>query len=133
MANTIIVGGQHGDEGKGKIIDFLLKILSFEVNVRYQGGDNAGHTVVDEEGNKYALHLIPSGILDPSIINGLMNKVAFKPQRFLEEVYGLRERGVEVSPENLFVSDRALLNLPSYPFLDGAAGGKIGTTKRGIG
>lgn len=135
MANTVLFGAQWGDEGKGKIIDVLTAQADWVV--RYQGGNNAGHTVeIGEE--KYVLHLIPSGILhhDKKCIIG--NGVVVDIVALLEELDGLRARGI--SPEGrLFLSDRAHLVFPYHRNLDEVregrlqAGDKIGTTKRGIG
>lgn len=134
MANTILVGAHWGDEGKGKIIDFLTG--SVDIVVRSQGGNNAGHTVYDGP-NKYVLHLIPSGILRPGKTCVIGNGVVIDPVSFVEELEGLREKGIKVG-KNLLISDRAHLVFPYHRLLDEhreAAKGKqkIGTTKRGIG
>jgi len=134
MANMCVVGLQWGDEGKGKIIDLCTE--EFDVIVRYQGGNNAGHTVV--VGNdKFVLHLVPSGVLHEGKLNVIGNGVVFDPPEFLQEVEGLRERGIEIG-ENLKVSDRTHVVLPYHKVLDRlrekSLGGKeIGTTGRGIG
>jgi adenylosuccinate synthase len=135
MPNTILVGAQWGDEGKGKIIDFLTE--KAEIVVRSQGGNNAGHTVI-VDGTKYVLHLIPSGILRPSTRCVIGNGVVLDPVAVAGEIEGLRARGVSVTPENLLISDAAHLVLPYHRQLDEArelarGSGKIGTTKRGIG
>src|SRR3989344_6201784 len=129
MANTIVIGMQWGDEGKGKLVDILSE--SHDAVVRYQGGANAGHTVVID-GKKYALHLIPSGILRNKL-NILGNGVVIDPFKFLEEIDSLKENGIEVTPENLVVSGNAHLTLPYHTKLDEMTSGKVGTTKRGIG
>ena len=99
MATAVIVGAQWGDEGKGKIIDYLAK--KADVVVRGQGGNNAGHTiVVDNE--KYALHLIPSGILYKNTINIIGNGVVFDPEGFIEEIEGLNNRGINT--DNIYIS-----------------------------
>lgn len=134
MATTVLVGAQWGDEGKGKIIDVLTE--QADVVVRYQGGNNAGHTVeVGDE--KYVLHLIPSGILYPGKLNVIGNGVVVDPVALLEEVDHLQSRGIVVNG-NLLVSNRAHLVFPYHRLLDAIreeqkGKGKIGTTKRGIG
>jgi adenylosuccinate synthase len=135
MANTILVGAQWGDEGKGKIIDFLTE--KAEIVVRSQGGNNAGHTVI-VGGTKYVLHLIPSGILRSGTVCVIGNGVVLDPVSLAGEITGLRAKGITVSPENLLISDAAHLVLPYHRKLDEArelarGSGKIGTTKRGIG
>ena len=134
MANTILVGAQWGDEGKGKIIDVLT--ANADIVVRSQGGNNAGHTVI-EGGQKYILHLIPSGILRRGKVCVIGNGVVIDPVALVGEVNGLRELGVKIG-KNLLISDCAHLVLPYHRALDeqrelrqGRA--KIGTTKRGIG
>lgn len=133
MPNTCIVGVQWGDEGKGKIVDLLAGDYDFVV--RYQGGCNAGHTVVigDEE---FILHLIPSGVLHPGVVCVIGNGVVVDPVVLLEEIEALRKRGIEVD-ENLKISDRAHIVLPYHKRLDAASEKKrgekkIGSTLRGI-
>ena len=133
MSTLAIVGTQWGDEGKGKIIDYLAGRA--DMVIRAQGGNNAGHTVVDN-GKKYALHLIPSGILNPKAQNIIGNGVAFDPEGFFEEVESLEAEGV--SMKNLFLSDRAHIVFQYHKIIDGlneeALGKKsIGTTNKGIG
>ncbi|MEI6085550.1 MAG: adenylosuccinate synthase [Verrucomicrobiota bacterium] len=131
MATTVLVGVQFGDEGKGKIIDVLTE--QADVVVRYQGGNNAGHTV--EVGTeKYVLHLIPSGILYPGKLNVIGNGVVVDPLALLEEINHLQSRKIAVDG-NLLVSNRAHLVLPYHRVLDAIReqSNKIGTTKRGIG
>lgn len=133
MSTVVIVGTQWGDEGKGKVIDYLSS--QADVVVRGQGGNNAGHTVVVGD-QKYALHLIPSGILYPNTINIIGNGVVFDPEGFLKEVDGLEGRGI--STKNIFVSDRAHVVMPYHRVIDALAEDKrgdqkIGTTKKGIG
>ena len=135
MANTILVGAQWGDEGKGKIIDVLTE--QAEVVVRSQGGNNAGHTVI-VKGQKFVLHLIPSGILRKGVKNVIANGVVVDPVSLVSEIEGLRKLGVKVTGNNLFLSETAHLVLPYHRELDGAremlkGKNKIGTTKRGIG
>jgi adenylosuccinate synthase len=134
MANTILVGAQWGDEGKGKIIDVLTS--NADVVVRSQGGNNAGHTVI-HRGAKYVLHLIPSGILRRGKMCVIGNGVVIDPVALTGEIDGLRAQGVTIK-NNLLISDCAHLVLPYHRVLDeqrellkGRA--KIGTTKRGIG
>src|ERR1700747_448671 len=134
MANTILVGAQWGDEGKGKIIDVLT--TKADVIVRSQGGNNAGHTIV-HGGKTYILHLIPSGILRRGKVCVIGNGVVVDPIALVSEIEQLRRAGVKVS-KNLLVSDCAHLVLPYHRALDEQrelrkGHGKIGTTKRGIG
>jgi adenylosuccinate synthase len=135
MSNVVIVGAQWGDEGKGKIVDFLTE--DADVVIRAQGGNNAGHTVISE-GVKYVLHLIPSGILWPGKSCIIGNGVVLDPVALLGEIDGLAEQGITVSPDRLLISDRAHLVLPYHRALDAVSesslgNNKIGTTKRGIG
>ena len=133
--NTIIIGSQWGDEGKGKMIDFLTE--SADVVARGQGGNNAGHTVI-ANGKKYILHLVPSGILWPDKLCVIGNGVVLDPIGLVEEINELRGQGVTITKDNLLISDRAHVVLPFHKEMDAAqesALGKkaIGTTKRGIG
>jgi adenylosuccinate synthase len=133
--NTIVNGLQWGDEGKGKIVDFLTE--SADLVVRGQGGNNAGHTVIVGE-NKYILHLVPSGILWGEKMNVIGNGVVMDPVGLVAEFEKLRGLGVTITPDNLLISDRAHVVLPYHRDLDAAqeeARGKfsIGTTRRGIG
>ncbi|MEO8353175.1 MAG: adenylosuccinate synthase [Chthoniobacteraceae bacterium] len=135
MANTILVGAQWGDEGKGKIIDFLTE--QADIVVRSQGGNNAGHTVL-VAGKKYVLHLIPSGILRPGKMCVIGNGVVIDPVAVADEIDGLLAQKIKVTPKNLMISDGAHVVLPYHRLLDEqreASKGKkkIGTTKRGIG
>lgn len=133
MSGLAIVGSQWGDEGKGKIIDYLA--VKADMVVRAQGGNNAGHTVVID-GKKYALHLIPSGVLNPDAVNIIGNGVAFDTEGFLNEIQGLRADGINTS--NIFISDRAHMVFPYHKRFDALmeeARGEdgIGTTRKGIG
>lgn len=133
MPVTAIVGAQWGDEGKGRIIDYLAQ--EADVVIRFQGGDNAGHTVINRFG-KHALHLIPSGVFNPATQNIIGTGCVVNPQSLLAELDGLSAAGVTL--DNLWISSRAQMLLPYHRTLDlleEAARGKdtIGTTKRGIG
>ena len=135
MANTILVGAQWGDEGKGKIIDVLTE--DADIVVRYAGGNNAGHTVI-VAGQKFVLHLIPSGILRAGKTCVIGNGVVLDPIGLVTEMEGLEKLGVKVTPDNFLISETAHVVLPYHRELDGArelakGNGKIGTTKRGIG
>lgn len=135
MANTVIIGAQWGDEGKGKIVDMLS--AQSQVIVRFQGGANAGHTIKDGA-REVVLHLIPSGILWPDVMCIIGNGVVLDPEVFLEEIDSLAAQGFNVAPERLALSPAAHLILPYHKLLDTArearrAGQKIGTTGRGIG
>ncbi len=135
MPITVILGAQWGDEGKGKVTDLLA--AEADIVVRFGGGDNAGHTVtVGTE--RFALHLIPSGILYPRVTCLLGGEMVVNPRRLLTEMDALAARGVDVSPIRLKLSGRAHLILPYHIALDGAAeaargGAALGTTRRGIG
>jgi adenylosuccinate synthase len=135
MANSIVVGAQWGDEGKGKIVDYLTE--HSDVVVRAQGGSNAGHTVISE-GVKHVLHLVPSGILWPTKLNVIGNGVVLDPIGLCEEIAKHRGNGVVITPQNLLISDCAHLAMPYHQGLDKAreanrGAKKIGTTGRGIG
>ena len=134
MANTAIVGINWGDEGKGRMVDLLTE--DFDVVVRYQGGGNAGHTVINELG-KFALHLLPSGVFRRGVVNILGNGVALDPENLWREIQDVTAKGVSITPENLKISDRASLLLPWHRQLDGLeearlADKKFGSTKQGI-
>lgn len=135
MANFAVVGAQWGDEGKGKVVDILAP--KFDFVVRYQGGHNAGHTVVFE-GERFALHVMPSGIFQEGTTNIIGNGVVVEPFSLIKEIEGLRSRGVAVTPENLKISDRAHIIMPYHGIIDRfrdshSGERKIGTTGRGIG
>ena len=134
MGNAAIVGINWGDEGKGRMVDLLTN--DYDVVVRYQGGGNAGHTVVNEHG-KFALHLLPSGIFREGVMNVLGNGVALDPENLWKEIEQITSQGVAITPENLMISDRASLLLPWHRELDGLeearlADKKFGSTKQGI-
>ncbi|MFC1517681.1 adenylosuccinate synthetase [Candidatus Margulisiibacteriota bacterium] len=136
MSVDVIVGTQWGDEGKGKVTDLLAE--NKDLVVRYQGGNNAGHTVVVGD-NTFKLHLIPSGILFPKTICIIGNGVVIDPEILIKEITGLKERGISVTPDNLKISGSAHIILPKHKKLDQQqendrkADQKIGTTGRGIG
>ncbi|SES78475.1 adenylosuccinate synthase [Oceanicella actignis] len=135
MANVVVVGAQWGDEGKGKLVDWLSERA--DVIVRFQGGHNAGHTLVID-GEVYKLSLLPSGIVRKGKLSVIGNGVVLDPWALLDEMERLRAKGVEITPENFAVAENAPLILPVHRDLDvmreAAAGkGKIGTTGRGIG
>ena len=134
MSNCAIVGINWGDEGKGRMVDLVT--ADYDVVVRYQGGGNAGHTVVNDRGT-FALHLLPSGIFREGVVNILGNGVALDCENLLAEMNTLRAAGVSITPENLKISDRASLLLPWHRELDGLeearlADKKYGSTKQGI-
>ena len=133
MKTVAIVGSQWGDEGKGKVIDYLA--TQADVVVRGQGGNNAGHTLVVGS-KKFALRLIPSGVLNPNTVNVIGNGIVFDPKGFLEEIEMLKKDDIDTS--NIKISDRAHVVFPYHKELDGLAeeargDNKIGTTKKGIG
>ncbi|MBI1390552.1 MAG: adenylosuccinate synthase [bacterium] len=135
MSVVVTVGCQWGDEGKGKIIDFLCS--GADLVSRHQGGNNAGHTI-HADGKKFVFHLIPSGILNPNALNLIGNGVVVDPFVFIEELDHLAEQGVDVTPDRMKISGQAHLILPYHRLIDelnekrlGREG--IGTTKRGIG
>ena len=135
MSSVILIGSQWGDEGKGKITDYLAE--EAEYVVRYQGGNNAGHTVIVGE-EEYKLHLIPSGIIYPGTKCMIGNGVVVDPGVLLEEMEYLEEKGIHVTPDNLKISLHAHMIMPYHKILDGLeeekrGNAKIGTTKRGIG
>ena len=135
MKNIVVVGSQWGDEGKGKIVDWLSE--QADVVIRFQGGHNAGHTLVID-GKTYKLRLLPSGIVRKDKISIIGNGVVVDPWALLDEIEEIKLKGVQVSPKNLIISESANLILPFHKEMDeireDAAGkAKIGTTRRGIG
>lgn len=135
MGNVAVIGAQWGDEGKGKIVDWLS--ARAEVIVRFQGGHNAGHTLVID-GKVYKLSLLPSGVVRSGKLSVIGNGVVVDPWHLIGEIEKLRGEGVAIGPDNLIVAENAVLILPFYAEIDKAreearAGGKIGTTGRGIG
>ena len=134
MSNCAIAGINWGDEGKGRMVDLLTE--NYDVVVRFQGGGNAGHTVINEKG-KFALHLLPSGIFRDGVVNILGNGVALDPQNLWDEMQEVIKNGVPLTPENLKISDRASLLLPWHRELDELEevrlkDKKYGSTKQGI-
>ena len=135
MGNVVVVGAQWGDEGKGKIVDWLSNRA--DVVVRFQGGHNAGHTLL--VGNvEYKLSLLPSGVVRPGKLSIIGNGVVVDPWALVAEIEVMREKGLDISPQNLRLADNAALILPSHGALDRAreerrGEKKIGTTGRGIG
>ena len=135
MKNVVVIGSQWGDEGKGKIVDWLSS--QADIIARFQGGHNAGHTLVID-GVTYKLRLLPSGIVRKNKISIIGNGVVIDPWALLEEINEMIDKGVEINPENLIISETASLILPFHKEMDeireDAAGkAKIGTTRRGIG
>jgi adenylosuccinate synthase len=136
MANVVVVGAQWGDEGKGKIVDWLS--VAADVVVRFQGGHNAGHTLV-VDGQTYKLALLPSGIVRPGKLSVIGNGVVLDPYHLIDEIDKIRALGVEVTPNNLKIAENVPLILALHRELDAFresadfGGVKIGTTKRGIG
>jgi adenylosuccinate synthase len=137
MTNVVVVGSQWGDEGKGKIVDWLSERA--DIVVRFQGGHNAGHTLVID-GKVYKLSLLPSGVVRQGKLAVIGNGVVIDPHALVGEIDKLREQGVEVTPDNLRIADNATLILSLHRELDGIredaasnSGTKIGTTRRGIG
>ncbi len=135
MANVVVVGAQWGDEGKGKIVDWLSERA--DVIARFQGGHNAGHTLVID-GEVFKLHALPSGVVRPGKLSVIGNGVVLDPWHLLEEIETIRAQGVEISPATLMIAENAPLILPLHRDLDRireerAGKAKIGTTGRGIG
>ncbi len=131
MKNVAVIGTQWGDEGKGKTVDVLAQNPKYEAVVRYQGGNNAGHTVI-VDGQRHAFHIIPSGILYPNKTCVIGNGVIINPEVLLKEIKTLESK-VGNNHAKLLISGKAHIIMPYHMIRDGIAGGKIGTTKRGIG
>lgn len=132
---TAVVGINWGDEGKGRMVDLLAS--QYDIVARYQGGNNAGHTVVNERG-RFILNLLPSGILRPETVNVMGPGMVIDLQHLNKELDNLASQGVEIGPENLRISDRATVCMPYHPLLDGLeedrmGAKKQGSTRRGIG
>jgi len=135
MSNIVVVGTQWGDEGKGKIVDWLSN--KADLVVRFQGGHNAGHTLVIDD-NVFKLSLLPSGIVRDNTIVLIGNGVVIDPFHLAKEIKQLEEKNIKITPENLIISDSAFLILPIHQLIDNIRENKqslnkIGTTGRGIG
>ena len=135
MANVVVVGSQWGDEGKGKIVDWLSE--QADIVVRFQGGHNAGHTLVID-GITYKLSLLPSGVVRPGKLSVIGNGVVIDPRALLEEIDRLKGQGIDVTPQNLRIAENATLILPLHQELDTIRESsnmltRVGTTRRGIG
>src|SRR5262249_6467062 len=135
MANVVVVGSQWGDEGKGKIVDWLSE--QADIVVRFQGGHNAGHTLVID-GITYKLSLLPSGVVRPGKLSAVSNRVLINPIAMHEEIDRLKGQGIDVAPQRLRVPDTATLSLPLHQELDTIRESssmltRVGTTRRGIG
>jgi len=135
MANVVVVGSQWGDEGKGKIVDWLSE--QADIVVRFQGGHNAGHTLVID-GSTYKLSLLPSGVVREAKLSVIGNGVVIDPQALIDEIAQLKKQGIVVTPDTLRIAENATLILPLHRELealreDEKAATRIGTTKRGIG
>ena len=134
MSNCAVVGINWGDEGKGRMVDLIAS--DFDIVIRYQGGNNAGHTVINEYG-KFALHLIPSGIFSKGVVNVLGNGVVIDLEHLWSEIASLKEAGIEITPENFKISNRATIVFPFHRALDGLEEARLkdkkyGSTLRGI-
>ena len=131
---TAITGVNWGDEGKGRMVDLLSE--QYDIVVRYQGGNNAGHTVINEKG-KFILNLLPSGILRETTVNVMGNGMVIDLEHLVHEIENLRRGGIAISPENLKISERAVICMPYHKLLDcyeedRLADAKYGSTRRGI-
>ena len=134
MSHCAVVGINWGDEGKGRMVDLIAK--EYDIVCRYQGGNNAGHTVINEYG-KFALHLIPSGIFLQGVVNVLGSGVVIDPESLWNEIDGLQKAGIAITPENFKISDRATIVFPYHRLLDGLEEARLkdkkyGSTLRGI-
>ena len=133
---TAITGINWGDEGKGRMVDLISQ--EYDIVARYQGGNNAGHTVKNERG-KFVLNLLPSGILRPNVVCVMGNGMVIDPHHLDGEINNLREHGISITPDNLKISDRATITMPYHVEQDGLeearlskTGAQFGSTKRGI-
>ena len=134
MSNCAIVGINWGDEGKGRMVDLLTG--EYDVVIRFQGGGNAGHTVINEFG-KFALHLLPSGIFRKGVVNVLGNGIALDPENLWKEIQEVTDKGVAITPDNLKISDRASILFPWHRMMDELEENRLkdkkyGSTKQGI-
>ncbi len=128
MGNCAVVGINWGDEGKGRMVDLLTE--NYDYVVRYQGGGNAGHTVINDKG-RFALHLLPSGVFRPGTVNVLGSGVALDPENLFAEIDDLNARGVSITPDNLKISKRASLLMPWHRELDALEEARLGDRKYG--
>ena len=134
MKHSAVVGINWGDEGKGRMVDLLAE--EYDIVVRYQGGGNAGHTVINDKG-RFALHLLPSGIFHDGIVNILGNGVAVDPENLFKEIQNVESAGIHVTPDNLKISERASLLMPWHRELDALEEARLadkqyGSTRQGI-
>ena len=127
-ACTAIVGINWGDEGKGRMVDLLTE--AFDVVIRYQGGANAGHTVINQFG-EFEIHALPSGVFRKGVVNVIGNGVALDPEMLMREIWSIQEKGVSITPDNLMISDRASLLLPWHRTQDGLEEARLGTKQYG--
>ncbi len=127
MSSVVVVGTQWGDEGKGKIVDLLTRYADFVV--RFQGGNNAGHTLV-VEGKKFVFHIIPSGILYEDKMCMIGNGVIIDPAVLISEIDQLQKQGLSVTPERLMISERAHLIMPYHARLDQAKEAALSTVRK---
>ena len=128
MSSCGVVGVNWGDEGKGRMVDLLTQ--RYDIVVRYQGGGNAGHTVINEKG-KFALHMLPSGVLRSGVVNVLGGGVALDPESLWKEIEEVRSKGIEITPDNLKISERASLLMPWHRKLDELEEARLGDKKYG--
>src|SRR3989344_5756674 len=129
-SNIAVIGMEWGDEGKGKIIDFLAE--KADIIARFNGGNNAGHTI-EANNKKIVVHLVPSGVMHKNKLNVVGNGLVIDPKILLHEIKNREKNGIKISPQNLAISENAHVILPNHIAEDRQAGSKIGTTGRGIG
>ena len=127
-ACTAIVGINWGDEGKGRMVDLLTE--AFDVVIRYQGGANAGHTVINQFG-EFEIHALPSGVFRKEVVNVMGNGVALDPEMLMREIWSIQDKGVAITPDNLRISDRASLLLPWHRKLDELEETRLGAKQYG--
>jgi len=127
MANVVVVGSQWGDEGKGKIVDWLSE--QADIVVRFQGGHNAGHTLVID-GSTYKLSLLPSGVVREGKLSVIGNGVVIDPQALIDEIAQLKKQGIVVTPESLRIAENAILILPLHREIEAPRGGRCGDPHR---
>ena len=129
-SNIAVIGMEWGDEGKGKIVDFLAE--KADIIARFNGGNNAGHTI-EANNKKIVVHLVPSGVMYKNKLNIVGNGLVIDPKTLLQEIKNLDKNGIKISPQNLAISENAHVILPHHIAEDRQAGSRIGTTGRGIG